>query len=207
YNIKRYRGLFNVDTSDVLARLMHAVLLFFRGDFLEYVEGNPDLYGPFWVASTLIFVTAATGNLASYINYTQQHPGESHGGWYYDVDKVGASFGIFYGYLGIVGLALWLVLRWFKAGVSLASVWCTYGYALAAFIPICILCVIPVDLARWIVVGVATLTSGTCIMLSLRRPIHESLGAKALPLYCTMIALHAGLGLALRVYFFSFAKV
>lgn len=43
YNIKRYRGLFNVDTSDVLARLMHAVLLFFRGDFLEYVEGNPDL--------------------------------------------------------------------------------------------------------------------------------------------------------------------
>jgi hypothetical protein len=43
YNIKRYRGLFNVDTSDVLARLMHAVLLFFRGDFLEYVDGNPDL--------------------------------------------------------------------------------------------------------------------------------------------------------------------
>lgn len=60
--------------------------------------------------------------------HTTPHvPGESHGGWYYDVDKVGASFGIFYGYLGIVGLALWLVLRWFKAGVSLASVWCTYG--------------------------------------------------------------------------------
>lgn len=35
----------------------------------------PRRYGPFWVASTLIFVTAATGNLASYINYTQQHPG------------------------------------------------------------------------------------------------------------------------------------
>lgn len=43
YNIKRYRGLFNVDTSDVLARLMHAVLLFFRGDFLQYTDGNPDL--------------------------------------------------------------------------------------------------------------------------------------------------------------------
>lgn len=43
YNIKRYRGLFNVDTSDVLWRLFHAVLLFFKGDFLEYVGGNPDL--------------------------------------------------------------------------------------------------------------------------------------------------------------------
>lgn len=43
YNIKRYRGLFNVDTTDVLARLMRAVLLFFRGNFLEYCGGNPDL--------------------------------------------------------------------------------------------------------------------------------------------------------------------
>ena len=43
YNIKRYRGLFNVDTSDVLARLFHAVVLFFKADFLEFVDGNPDL--------------------------------------------------------------------------------------------------------------------------------------------------------------------
>ena len=43
YNIKRYRGLFNVDTGDVLSRLLHAVLLFFRGDFLQHVGGNPDL--------------------------------------------------------------------------------------------------------------------------------------------------------------------
>ena len=53
--------------------------------------------------------------------------GDEHSGWYYDVDKVGGSFGIFYGYVGIIGLALYLVLRWFKAGVSLAAVWCIYG--------------------------------------------------------------------------------
>ena len=28
---------------------------------------------------------------------------------------------------------MWLVLRWFRAGVSLAQVWCLYGYALARF--------------------------------------------------------------------------
>lgn len=43
YNIKRYRGLFNVDTGDVLARLTRAILLFFRSDFLEFVDANPDL--------------------------------------------------------------------------------------------------------------------------------------------------------------------
>ena len=41
--------------------------------------------------------------------------------------QVGGSFGLFYGYVGVIGLAIYLVLRWFKAGVSLASVWCIYG--------------------------------------------------------------------------------
>lgn len=41
--------------------------------------------------------------------------------------QVGGSFGIFYGYVGVIGLAIYLVLRWFKAGISLASVWCIYG--------------------------------------------------------------------------------
>lgn len=43
------------------------------------------------------------------------------------------------------------------------------GYALAAFIPISFVCIFPIELMRWIVVGVATLTSGTFIMLSLRK--------------------------------------
>lgn len=140
------------------------------------------------MASTLIFVSAAAGNWASYINWKQHakegtllvllpsaglpscpawsspacilghvgnprssqsssipshlrhicfcptahatpcySAGEEHSGWYYDVDKVGGSFGIFYGYVGVVGLVLYLVLRWFKAGVPLAAVWCVYG--------------------------------------------------------------------------------
>jgi hypothetical protein len=41
--------------------------------------------------------------------------------------QVGGSAGLFYGYVGVVGLVVYFVLRWFKAGVPLASVWCTYG--------------------------------------------------------------------------------
>lgn len=54
----------------------------------------------------------------------------------------------------------------------------TAGYALAVFIPMSIVCVVPIEVVRWSVVGAATLTSGTFIMLSLRGPIHESAGAK-----------------------------
>lgn len=48
---------------------------------------------------------------------------------------------------------------------------------------------------------------GTHCTLLPRSVIHEAAGAKAVPLYLTMIALHLGLGLALKLYFFSFASI
>lgn len=39
-------------------------------------------------------------------------------------------------------------------------------------------CIVPLEAVRWALVGAATLTSGTFIMLSLRVPIHEAAGAK-----------------------------
>lgn len=206
WNIKRYRTHFNVDTQDVLARIFRAVALFFRGDFLESVP-NADLYGPFWVATTLVFVSAATGNFASWLAWQRGAQGgeKRDGGWYYDVDKVGGSMGLFYGYVGVIGLMLWGVLRWFKAGVTLAQVWCTYGYALAVYIPIACICILPVEAMRWAVLGAATATSGLFLLLTFRRPILDSAGPKALPLLLVLGALHLGLGLALKLYFFNYA--
>ena len=47
-------------------------------------------YGPFWVATTLVFVSAVTGNYASYISYKHSHSGSQTAvdSWYYNVDKV-----------------------------------------------------------------------------------------------------------------------
>lgn len=49
-------------------------------------------YGPFWIATTLIFVSAVTGNYASYLSYRRNHSGEAAGQqvWYYDINKVWA---------------------------------------------------------------------------------------------------------------------
>jgi succinate-acetate transporter protein len=48
-------------------------------------------YGPFWIATTLVFVTAVTGNYASYVSYHHKHAAAESGeaqAWYYDIDKV-----------------------------------------------------------------------------------------------------------------------
>lgn len=164
-------------------------------------------YGPFWVASTLVFVSAVTGNCASYLAWRRAHGGDAASSasvWYGDINKVGGSMGLVYGYVGVIGLLVYCVLRYLKAGVPLAHVWCTYGYALAVFIPMAVVCVVPVDVVRWVVVGVATFTSGLFILGTLRAAVIEAAGAKAVPLFLGMAALHAGLGLALKLYFFRY---
>ena len=44
--------------QDVLWRVGSSFLGPFKPDFMAVTMSSPDLYGPFWVATTLIFVTA-----------------------------------------------------------------------------------------------------------------------------------------------------
>mmetsp|Transcript_20602 Transcript_20602/g.62044 ORF Transcript_20602/g.62044 Transcript_20602/m.62044 type:complete len:370 (+) Transcript_20602:203-1312(+) len=209
-NIKRYRRYFNVDTEEVVGRITDSVIGFWKADFFEKTTDNADLYGPFWVATTLIFVSAVTGNYASYLSYASKHSGHSasSGGgeavWYYDINKVSYSAVLYYGYVGVIGLAVWAVLKYFKSAVSLAQVWCIYGYALAVFIPASVLCIFPITALRWCLVGGATATSALFILANLRAPIFEHAGAKAAPVYAALGAAHVGLGLGMVLYFFQY---
>ncbi|CAK0784356.1 hypothetical protein CVIRNUC_007560 [Coccomyxa viridis] len=207
FNMKSYRKYFNVDTQDVLIRMRDSVVGALKPDFFEKTTDNADLYGPFWIATTLVFVTAVTGNYASYVshNRAQGKTGSETQAWYYDIDKVGYSAIVFYGYVGVIGLALWAMLKWwFKSEVGLVQVWCIYGYALSIFIPISFVCVLPYEALRWAMIGVATVSSGLFLLLNFKGPIFDVAGAKALPVWLGLGALHLGLGLALKLYFFQY---
>jgi hypothetical protein len=88
FSLEPYKRFFNVDTADVLYRLRLACLPV-GSRFMETVQENPDLcvqlppyallcvgvtrarlrYGPFWVAATLVFLAAASGNMSTYFAY------------------------------------------------------------------------------------------------------------------------------------------
>jgi hypothetical protein len=38
----------------------------FKKDFIEKIKENPDVYGPFWILTTIIFLLGSTGNLSRY---------------------------------------------------------------------------------------------------------------------------------------------
>jgi len=215
--VRRYRPYFDVDTKDVLWRVGSSFLGPFKPDFMAVTMSSPDLYGPFWVATTLIFVTAVAGNYADFIAFKKQsHSAPPAGGsssgddvharqWYADYTKMSFSALLFYGYVFLLGMGLFFALRWFKSEIKLANVWCIYGYAMTIYIPMAFVCILPIGWVRWLVVMLATGISGFFIVANLKQTIYEAAPARALALLGVMLAFHVGLGLALRLYFFRYS--
>lgn len=212
YNVRKYRRYFNVDTKDVAWRVGNSLIGPFHANFMEKTWEQPDLYGPFWVATTLIFVTAVAGNFANYIEWKKEStdsPPDSGGAafdrqWYNDYAKLGWSALLFYGYVFVIGLVLYFAARYFKAGMQLVNVWCIYGYSLSIFIPISFACIPSIQWLRWTVIMVATGLSGFFLFMNFRATIYAAAPAKASLILLTMVGVHVGLGLVLKLFFFDY---
>lgn len=87
-------------------------------------------YGPFWICTTLMFVAAAIGTFVTYLAHKWQKKD-----WNYDINLVTWSAGLFYGYVTVVPLGLYLILKYFSAPSGLVQLFCLYGYSLFVFIP------------------------------------------------------------------------
>lgn len=161
WSIKYYQPLFDVDTVQVLNRVKGALLPRPKGAFFELVNQNPDLYGPFWISTTLIFAMAMTGNLASFFAFT---PTARQSKWTYDFNQLTVAGSVVYSYVTLLPMLVWLLLRYFEAPKKLADVLCIYGYTLAIFVPISVACVIPSNSLRWALVLLGGGISGVFIL-------------------------------------------
>lgn len=87
-------------------------------------------YGPFWICSTLIFVAASIGTFVTYVAHKLKNEQ-----WNYDINLVTWSAGLFYGYVTVVPLGLYVILKYFSVPSGLVQLLCLYGYSLFVFIP------------------------------------------------------------------------
>ncbi len=55
----------------MLARCWAA--LYPRANFLDVLEGNPDLYGPFWIATTVVLILFLGGTISDYLASTEKN--------------------------------------------------------------------------------------------------------------------------------------
>uniref|UniRef100_A0A1J3EJ33 Protein YIP n=1 Tax=Noccaea caerulescens TaxID=107243 RepID=A0A1J3EJ33_NOCCA len=196
FTVGAYKPFFDVDTSDVVERLKES-LFPFRGTFTEKTADKPDLYGPFWICTTLIFVAASIGTFVTYIAHKWKKQE-----WNYDINLVTWSAGVFYGYVTIVPLALYVVLKYFSAPSGLVQLFCLYGYSLFIFIPALCLSVVPVEIFRWVIAGVAGFMSATFVALNLKAHINSA-GERSILIIASIFLLQLGLAVVLKLYLFT----
>ncbi|CAN1161389.1 Protein YIPF1 homolog [Linum perenne] len=188
FSVAAYKPYFDVDTADVLERIKDS-LLPFNGSFTEKTAENPDLYGPFWICTTLIFVAASIGTFVTYVAHKLEKKE-----WNYDINIVTWSAGLFYGYVTVIPLALYVILKYFSVPSGIVQLFCLYGYSLFIFIPTLIF--------RWIVAGVAGFMSASFVALNLRAHILSA-GERWVLIVAGIFLLQLGLSVVLKMYLFT----
>lgn len=210
-----YVACFDVDVSDVVSRV-RAALWPFRPPqpFLSLIAGKPDLYGPVWLAATLVFTIAVGFNMASWLNFSAA---SSVAPWEYDFKALTKAIVFVFGFCFGAPAAVWLGMGYaLPRGVCLGIVTltCVYGYSIVPFIPAALLCIIPSGALQWLVVAVAIVISVAFTLQSTYRSMLVAMeaaaegrgaaavaaqgGARALLLF--IVALQVAFGVLLKVY-------
>jgi len=201
WHIEYHKWMFNVDTKEVGLRVVRGFTPF-PATFFQLMGNNPDLYGPFWIATTLVFIMAATGNVANYLTALRKHEVDN---WKYEFKNMPFAAGAIYGFLTVIPLLLWAVLRYYKTGMTLIQIVCVYGYSFIIYLPVSIICIIPLDALRWGMIALAALLSTSFVIsnffVALRQQQQLKIGILML---AVMALLHIGFALMTGIYFFKY---
>ncbi|KAJ6902180.1 hypothetical protein NC651_019838 [Populus alba x Populus x berolinensis] len=196
FSISSYMQYFNVDTDIVVNRLMSSFYPI-GGDFFSKIDANPDLYGLVWVSTTLIFVLASLGNLATYLI---QKRTDHKSSWSFDVGYVNVAVFSVYGYAIVVPLAFYFLFRYLESNPKLIQFWCMWGYSLFIFVPSSFLLVVPIEAFRWIVILVAGVDSGMFVASNLKTLVE---GNDLAIMVVAAFFLQLALAIFFKVWFFQ----
>ena len=160
------RPFFKVTFNDIKMRIISS-LLPINNTFFDIAVNNPDLYGPFWIYTTLIYIIAAGGALSYYFTNSVNNYFQAF------VPVAGTilySFGFGFPFL------MWLTLKIFKQEMKYVSLICLYGYSLTCFIPVLIICASGFAWIQWILLlyGIANSSAFVAINLwNFIKPLDE----------------------------------
>ncbi|WVQ86124.1 hypothetical protein IAT38_008292 [Cryptococcus sp. DSM 104549] len=197
-NLAYYQGYFDVDTSTVLKRAGMAMIP--RPGFIsEVCDGQVDLYGPFWTLTTLILALYTTSTL---IDSITQYMNSAHASS--NLPLLSTATSVVYVYGLIIPSILWGVTKWSGVGEwGIAEALGIYGYAMGIFIPVSLLCLIPVGILQWILVGAAAASSGYFLIANVYPILAMADNKMARLLIIAVVVLHAAMALAVKILFFT----
>ena len=172
--------------------------LYPRASFLDILDGNPDLYGPFWIATTVVFILFICGTISQYLSENHDIHFE------YNFRLLSGAAGLIYGYTGLVPVGLWALLRWFGAeSATLVECWALYGYANFIWIPVATISWSPITALNYVFVSIGFLWSVAFLVRNLWLVVNVTEAKVSRVLVIGVVALHAGLAVAIKFLFFA----
>ena len=171
-SVKFYQPYFDVDTDEVIVRLLQALFYCKReNNFVTLINDKPDAYGPFWIATTLIFSVAVTSHITSWISSWMNNKN-----WEYDFQSIVTASSVVYGFAIGAPFLYYLLFRHLESNVKLITAVCLYGYTSFVFIPATMLCLLPSHLISWLALLGAAAASTLFLLRNLGPIIVTSLG-------------------------------
>lgn len=138
-----YQPYFDLSTSSFLLRVKNSVWPFRRPDEGYFGRASPDLYGPFWIASTLVFLLTAVGKLSNYTTHTSF--------WDAQYEKLLVAFPVVYVLFSAVPVGCFCLLSSEPNTASMVEMVSLYGYSYSSLVLGCLVCIVPVSALRWLV--------------------------------------------------------
>jgi len=205
-SVENYKAHFDVDTADIVERVIGSVTLCNSPDeFRQTVLGvgmnngkSPDLYGPYWITLTLMFFVAMTSNMHMYIHSNNLNDFE------YDIRHLVRAMSVLSFFTIGLPVVFFFTFRFFGIQVTLIELVCLYGYSLVPYFPAVIMCLIPWGFFGWLFLLAAT---GVSVMLVLRNvagPVlaSEISQSKAGPILVAVLLCHFVFFLVLKLSFY-----
>ncbi|KAG0036278.1 hypothetical protein BGZ82_004437 [Podila clonocystis] len=200
WSVEYYSRFFDVDTAQVMERCLASVIP--KENFLDIMSGSPDLYGPFWIATTVVFVLFVTSSIVESINaYIAAKP------YSYDIGQLTFAFGTIYTYAFLVPAGIWGATKYFGCQPDLLEMLALYGYGLFVWIPIAVLAILPSDWLRWGLVAVGGGASGLFLVRNMYPVLARAEAQTSKIILILVIGLHAVLSLMLKYKFFAYSAV
>lgn len=148
-------------TSDIIKRRLINGVKIYNNNLYDEINENPDIYGPFWIYTTVVFCLAASGSLYQYINDKTTSTTFSE---YVSV----TSFWIY-----LIGFIFPLVIvflsKYIGGNITYIKALCLYGYSFSIFIPISLICVFFNSFIDWLVLLYCGFSTSYILIINLSK--------------------------------------
>lgn len=188
------RQYFSITTIEVKQRIISS-LIPFNASFYEISSGSPDLYGPFWIYTTLIFIIAACGSLSRYFQ------GNSTTNFFQDFVPVAATV-IYSTGFGLPAM-IYILMKVFGSNTSYPCALCIYGYSLSVFIPIIIICSSGFIVVQWVCLIYGCVSSTSFLLINYWKELSNQISRRKYWVIGITVLFQLGLFLMLKFYFFK----